>query len=274
MSRLVFFLSLILALLLVACGGGEPGRSADATTNEVTRIVETEVTVEVEVTRLVEVVVTATPLPTLEPTATPEIDPAVYVSGSNMTADDLPPGDPDTLGVIVAGSANDFDNVPVVIRNNTPGPFYDLDVSATVTDAAGAVVGTGRSSEVYPHYVPPGGIAYTRINFDDVTLDGNTVAYLVSGRDERGNSQDLEFAQHNPGGEGIVGLLQNSTGFPLEIVEAAVICFDDALTPLDVYDDYTDQERVEVDAQLPFQVGLFGDPCPRYLITANGHPAD
>lgn len=247
---------------------------------EVTRLVEVEVTrlIEVEVTRLVETIITSTPPP--DPTAapTPEIDPTAYIAGSNITPDDLPAGDPG-LVVIAAGPPSQFGAIPIVVRNNTDAPVYDLDISATARDAAGSVLGTGPGRDITPVYVPPGGIAFGRVLFEDTPLDGAEIEYLITGDDDPGSifiRRNLEVVEHNLVGGNIVGNLLNSNAAPLDLINVAVMCFDDTLTPITVRDSYTDQERVESGAQLPFSVDLLGDEaqCGRYLLAARGTETD
>lgn len=275
----------LVAILLVACGG-QP--SADLQPGqvevEVTRLVEVEVEVtrlvqiETEVTRLVETVVTATPLPTPLPSPTAEIDPAAYIAGSNISPDDLPAGDPG-LAVILTGAPNDFGNIPVVIRNNTDAPAYNIEISATARDAAGTVLGTGFAMLLAPSHVPPGGIAFGTVAFQDTPLDEADLEYLVTGDDAAPSflaRRDLEVVEHNLVGDNIAGLLFNSNASALDLIQVAVICFDDTGSPVATPSSFTDQDRVDAGAELPFSVDLFSnaDQCGRYLLAAHGFETD
>ena len=275
-------LLLVLTLILLAACGGQPTADGQTGRVEVTRLVEVEVTrlveTEVEVTRLVETVITAPPPPTSPPPPTAEIDPTAYIAGSNIIPDDLPAGDPG-LVVIAAGPPSDFGVIPVVIRNNTDAPVYNLEISATARDAAGSVLGTGPGRDIVPALVPPGGIAFGRILFEDTPLDGATIEYLVTGEPDPGTifiRRNLEVIEHNLVGGNVVGTLLNSNTAALDLINVAVICFDDALTPTTARDSYTDQESVEAGAQLPFSVDLLGDEaqCGRYLLAARGTETD
>lgn len=283
---------LVLFLILLTGCGGQPSTSVQPGQIEVTRLVEIEVTriveaevevtrlveVETEVTRLVETVVTPTPLPTASPAPTTEIDPTAYIATANVSLDALPAGDPG-LAVVAAGPPSRFGVIAVLIRNNTDSPVYNLDVSATARDAAGSVLGTGPGRDIAPSIVPPNGIAFGRILFEDTPLDGATVEYVVTGETTNRTifiPLDLEVVEHNLVGGNIVGSLLNSHSTALDSVEAFVICLDGNLTPIAAHSSRTDQERVESGAQLPFSVDLLGDEaqCGRYLLAAIGNKAD
>ncbi len=273
------FLLTLLTVLLVACGG-QPSAEVQTEQVEVTRLVEVEVTrlVEVEVTRLVETVITPTPPPAPTAAPTPEIDTTAYIAAANITPDDLPAGDPG-LVVIAAGPPNRFGAIPVLVRNNTNAPAYRLEISATARDAAGSVLGTGSSIDLLPTYVPPAGVAFGRVLFQDTPLDEAAIEYLVTGSDDPGTifiRRDLEVIEHNLVSGNIVGSLLNTNAAALEIINVGVICFDDTFVPTVSRDNYTDQERVESGAQLPFSVDLLGDEaqCDRYLLAARGTETD
>ena len=194
---------LALTLILLAACGGQPSTNLQPGQVEVTRLVEIEVTrlveTEVEVTRLVETVVTATPAPTPLPAPTTEVDATAYIAGSNITPDDLPAGD-SGLVVIAQGQPSDFGVIPVVVRNNTDGPVYNLEISATARDAAGSVLGTGSGRDIVPALVPPGSIAFGRILFEDTPLADATIDYLVTGDPDPGSifiRRNLEVIEHN-----------------------------------------------------------------------------
>lgn len=284
-------LLVLFIVLLMACGG-QPSASVQPGQVEVTRLVEVEVTrlveaevevtrlveVETEVTRLVETVVTPTPPPAPTAAPTPEIDPTAYIAAANITPDDLPAGDPG-LVVIAAGPPNQFGAIPVVIRNNTDAPVYRLEISATARNATGSVLGTGSSIDLLPTYVPPAGVAFGRVLFQDTPLDGATIEYLITGSDDPGTifiRRDLEVIEHNLVSGNVVGSLLNSSAAALELINVGVICFDETFVPTVSRDNYTDQERVETGAQLPFSVDLLGDEaqCDRYFMAARGTETD
>ncbi len=273
---------LVLTLILLAACGGQPSTNLQPDQVEVTRLVEIEVTrlveTKVEVTRLVETVVTATPAPTPLPAPPAEVDPTAYIAGSNITPDDLPAGDPG-LSVILTGAPNNFGNIPVVIRNNTDAPVYNIEISATARDAADTILGTGLAILLAPSYIPPGGIAFGTVGFQDTPLDGANLEYLVTGDDAPASflaRRDLEVVEHNLVGDNIAGLLLNSNASALDLIQVAVICFDDTGTPVATPSSFTDQDRVDAGAELPFSVDLFSnaDQCGRYLLAAHGFETD
>lgn len=275
---------LVLLITLLAACGGQPSTEVqpERVEIEVTRLVQVEITrlveVETEVTRLVESVVTLAPLPSPSPAPTAEIDPTAFIAAANMTIDDLPAGDPG-LVVLLAGAPNDFGNMPIVIRNNTDAPVYNVDISATVRDASGTVLGTGFAMLLAPSHVPPGGIAFGTVAFEDTPLDGAEFEYLVTGEDAPPSflaRRDLEIVEHNVVGDNIAGLLLNSNASSLNLIEVAVICFDDTGSPVATPRSFTDQDRVDAGAELPFSVDLFSnaDQCGHYLLAAHGFETD
>lgn len=215
-----------------------------------------------------------TPLP--EPTDTPEpdFDPTIYITGSNISLDDIPQGEPG-LVVVLAGPPGNFGVVPIVIRNNTDEPVFDIELSATARDAAGNILGTARGDDIVPDSVPPGGLAIGRVLFRDTPLENATLDYVLSGGDAPGFlfvNRDLEIVEHNLVGGNVVGLALNNHDSALNLIEVVVMCFDDQSVPTTVRSDFTDQDRVEAGAELPFSVDLLGDEakCNRYLLAGNG----
>lgn len=216
------------------------------------------------------------PTSTPEPTATPEPQPdmTIYVTGFNISPDDIPQGQ-EGLSVVLAGPPSQFGVVPVVVRNNTDAAVYDIDFSASARDTAGAIVGTGSGDDVVPSYVPPGGLAIGRLLFGDTPLDGATIEYVLTSRGEPGlifARRDLEIVEHNLVGGTVVGLSRNNHSSALDLTKVVVMCFDDDSIPTTVRFNYTDQDRVEAGADLPFSVDLLGeeDQCGRYLIAGSG----
>ncbi len=277
-----FLTFVIFAILLTACGGAPAADPGAVSQLEVTRLVEVEVTrlveTEVEVTRLVETVVTATPPPTSPPAPTAEVDTTAYIAGSNITPDDLPDGDPG-LVVIAEGAPTVFGNVPVVVRNNTDSPVYNLSISATARDDAGNVLGTGSGILLAPTYVAPGNVAFGTVSFMDTSLDSATIEYLVTGDDTSSTilaRRDLEVLEHSIVGNNIVGILLNSNSAALNLIQGVAICFNDDLIPVAAPSSFTDQERVNANSEMPFSVNLFNDTakCGRYFLAANGFETD
>lgn len=271
----------LIATLLTACGG-QPPTATQPDQVEVTRLVEVEVTrlveTEVEVTRLVETVVTTTPPPTPPPPPTAEIDPTAYLATANITPDDLPQGDPG-LVVVLAGPPGTFGVVPIVIRNNTDTPAYNIELSATARDAAGAILGTARGDDITPSYVPPGGVAIGRVLFQDTPIDGANIEYNITSAGGPGfifTRRDLVIEEHQLVNGNVVGLSMNNHSTALNLTKVIVMCFDDDLIPSAVRFDFTDQDRVEAGAELPFSVDLLGDEakCSRYLIAGSGRETD
>lgn len=218
----------------------------------------------------------ATPRPTDTPE--PEFDATVFVTGNNIAPDDLPEGEPG-LTVVTAGPSSTFGVVPIVIRNNSDAPAYDIDLSATARDEAGSVLGTGSGDDIVPSYLPPGGLAIGRVLFGDTPLDGATIDYLITADNDPGllfSRRDLVVIERNWVGESITGVMLNPHDTALDLTKAVIMCFDDTYTPMDIRVEFTDQERVEAGAELPFSVEMRTDEttCGRYLVVGSGWATD
>lgn len=218
------------------------------------------------------------PTNTVESTDTPEVqfDTTIYVTGSNMSVNDIPQGAPG-LVVVLAGPASTFGVVPIVIRNNTDAPVFDIELSATARDEAGNVLGTGPGRDITPSYVPPGGLAIGRVLFGETPMEGATIEYRLTADNELDSSRrDLEVVNHSVTGGNVVGELLNRRDSALDSVKVVVVCVDSTGVPVAAHFDFTDQDRVESAAVLPFSVDLLGDEadCGRYLLAATGREAD
>ncbi len=222
------------------------------------------------------------PAPSVSPRQTdtpePEFDTTIFVTGNNMSPDDLPGGEPG-LTVVTAGPSSTFGVLPIVIRNNTDTPVYDIDLSATARDEAGSVLGTGSGDDIVPTYVPPGGLAIGRVLFGDTPLDDAAIEYLITADEGAGglfSRRDMTVIEHNWVGESVAGVLFNPHDTALDLTKTVVMCFDDAYIPTDVRVEFTDQDRVEAGAELPFSVGMRAEAteCGRYLIVGSGWATD
>jgi hypothetical protein len=122
-------------------------------------------------------------------------------------------------------------------------------------------------------------LAIGRLLFGDTPLDDATIEYVFTYEDDPGfifARRDLEILEHNLIGGNVVGLSLNNNAAALDSTKFVVMCFGDDLIPTTVHFDFTDQDRVESGAQLPFSVDLLGDEaqCPRYLIAGSGRETD
>jgi hypothetical protein len=282
---------LVLALAVLACGGGQPLQV------EVTRIVPQTVKVEVtravpqtvEVTRIVRMVVTATsspatstPKPTRPPapTVTPTeifVQPAdarasAYIGGN--ASPPLPAGESGMLAVVATGSYDGVD-LPVVVRNNTGEAVIRVTVSAVARSADGKMLAAGGDQGFNPNLVRPGEITLGYVYFGgvdlppDVTFEFETSARSAS-KDEFENIRDLDVIDQSFIEDRIVGMLRNPHNERVSgPISVAVVCFDTEGALLGDYNDFTEKDEAEPGDTVPFQVGVRG-PCPVFLVAASG----
>lgn len=263
-------------------------RVAEVDQSEAQATTELSPTPEAEATATDAETDVATPSPTIppapsatpQPTAVPEpdLDTTIYVTANDMSVDDIPGGEPG-LTVVAAGPPSTFGVVPIVIRNNTDAPVYDIDLSASAHDETGSVLGTGSGDDIVPAYVPPGGLAIGRVLFGDTPLDGATIEYLITADDGAGflfSRRDMTVVEYNWVGESVVGVMLNPHNTALDLTKVVAMCFDDSYTPTSVRVEFTDQDRVEAGGELPFSVDMRTDEsqCGRFLIVGTGFMTD
>ena len=223
---------------------------------------------------------TPTPLPTWTPkpvAVAPKGTRAnsLFVHGNNSPQ--LPPGEPGRLSVIAHGRMQES-ILPIVIRNNTPTYITNMQVSGTARNAEGGMLATGGDQGITPNLVQPGEIAFGYVYFGDATLPDGTVFEFQtefepagSSMEEYESTRDLEVVEVSLVEDRLVGMLKNQhaegiTG-PISI---EAMCFENSGQILSHHSTYADQDSAAAGATIPYQVELYGDPCPMFLVTGSG----
>jgi len=197
-----------------------------------------------------------------------------YIGGNESP--NLPDGEPGILSVIVVGKY-DGNILPVVVRNNTAENVIRIHVSTTARSADGSMLAAGGDQGFKPNYVKPGEIALGYIYFDfDTTLpdDAKYEFEVTADNPETAsfeNIRDLDVIEQNQVENRIVGMLKNSQNVVVNgPIEVAVYCFTEEGALLGYHSDFTSKDTAKPDETIPFQVELYNDGCPIFLVSAYG----
>jgi len=199
-----------------------------------------------------------------------------YIGGN--ISPELQAGDPGTISIISIGKYKGS-VLPIVVRNNTSQSVIRIAVSAVARASDGSMLASGGDQGFNPNFVNPGEISMGYIYFgydiklpDDVTFEfESTAENSVSDFAEFENIRDLEVVELNYVDNRVVGSLRNShneiVGGPIDVV---VFCFAEEGRLLGQYSNFTDKEKAEPNDTIPFQVQIYDDQCPIYLVAAYG----
>jgi hypothetical protein len=200
---------------------------------------------------------------------------SIFVHGNNSPQ--LPPGEHGMVSVIAFGRMQG-NSLPIAVRNNTATYATNIHISGVARAGDGSMLATGGDQGIYPNLVQPGEVAFGYVYFGDATLpDGTTFEFhseyqpAGSSIEEFDNVRDLEVVEASFVENRIVGLLRNQYAASVSSsVSVDVMCFDESSQIIGHYDSYTDQDTAAAGATVPYQVELRNNPCPVFLVTANG----
>jgi hypothetical protein len=259
MWRPVMFLAAT-SLVLVACGGSSNKQStgtSSATTAPAT---------------------TTTTAPATTTTTVPVSAQSSYLAGNAHPQ--YPAGTPDEMSVVYQAPIASDENgtsVPFVFRNHTKAAVSHVDISATATDTAGKIVASGSSQGTAPAVVEPNQWAYAYIYFSPgtalATADKLSFSFETSPANTQSyNTAPIQVTQANLSGTAIAGGVQNTTGQKVEgPISISAYCLNSAGKPTRVHSTFTtgsgDLAPASKDS---FQVDLYGQSCPSFLVGASG----
>lgn len=185
---------------------------------------------------------------------------------------DPPDGTPGQLAVVTHGEPDPAGSVPFVVRNNLARTAVALEVSATVTDSSGRVVGSGRSNAlVTPFHVEPGAVAIGSVYFGYGQLGrGLSYQFTVRETEDHGVVVDLPVSEHGVVGDRVVGVATNNTADELKDLDAMATCFDASGRPTITTHESTHPDTLAVGERGSFQLATIGLPCVTYLVGATG----
>ena len=211
--------------------------------------------------------------------ATPEASP---VAKSKMPAyfagnayDLVPQGQSGKLDVVLVGPL--FGNaMPIVIRNNTKQPLDDVQATVEARDASGALLASGKSVTVYPHYLIPGAVSLTYVYFQQPqNLTGATFIVTATGKSPDSDSSSdymvLNIAEVDLQTDHLVGMAHNDYSESVEIPSVYGECFNEEGAIIGYFEGFISSD-IGPNDDAPFDVPLYGpDTCNLFLVVAAGH---
>lgn len=213
-------------------------------------------------------------------TTAPAADPSTSAGLEVVGAVTIPEGQPGELDVVLVGTLDDLSGtVPVVVRNNTSSPAYNLEATGTARAPDGSLAGSGSSQGFEPALVEPGEWAFGYVFFSAAVPGDAEFDLTATAATEQGFGGSLgaslsevttnsdEFGQH------VVGIVTNDSdeemGGPVSV---SVACFDQTGTQvLDVHTGYAEGDAIPAGGTSSFTVDLFDAPCPVFAAGASGY---
>lgn len=169
-------------------------------------------------------------------------------------------------------------SVPIVFRNNSNAAIAHVDISAAAKDSAGKIVASGASQGTDPSTVQPGQWAFAYIYFGPSKLAVNdTLSFsfqTTPASTESFNTAAIQVTQASPSGSSIAGGVQNTTGHPVQgPISVHAYCLNSAGDPTSVVTGFTSGSsgNLALDATDSFQLDLYGQSCPSFLVGASGY---
>lgn len=215
------------------------------------------------------------------PTTTPSTgqpaapDASLYVEAiGDISTLELPVGDPGAVSVVTVAAALDrTGSLPLVVRNNTTKSVGAIDVTGIARDSSGGLAASGSSQGFKPVVVAPGEIAYGYIYFGDGVPADATFELSVSADPVDEYFMPVLITELSANTDQIVGILTNDTGTHVSgPIGVDAICFESSgNTIVSTQGSYAEQDDLAPGATGSFSIDLFGDPCPRGLISASGY---
>lgn len=165
--------------------------------------------------------------------------------------------------------------VPIAIRNSTPQTVTSIEVTGAAKDKAGKIVGSGQSQGINPASVPAGGIALGFVYYTSKIPANAKIDFTVASSPLEGDPyfQDLKMDSANLVSDAITGQATNTSPSKLTgPYGVQVVCFDKRGKLLSTQVGYASPDAdLEPEQSVTFQVDLFGDPCPTFLVGAGGY---
>lgn len=165
--------------------------------------------------------------------------------------------------------------VPIAIRNNTPDAITSIEVTGAAKDKAGKIVGSGRSQGINPANVPAGGIALGYVYYSSEIPSTAKIDFTVASKPLEGEPyfQDLKIDEANLVSDAVTGQATNTSDNKLNgPYGVEVTCFDKKGKLLSTFSDFASPDAdLEPGQSVTFQAGLYGEPCPSFLVGVSGY---
>lgn len=187
-------------------------------------------------------------------------------------------GQPDRVDVVASGPISakyESTSVLIAVRNNTPKTITSIEVSGAAKDKSGKIIGSGQSQGINPAAVPAGGIALGYVYFSSEIPSKSKIDFTVASKPLEGEPyfQDLTIDEANLVGKAITGQATNTSKNKLNgPYGVQVTCFDKTGKLLSSHGDFASPDAdLEPNQSVTFQVDLFDNSCPTFLVGASGY---
>ncbi len=228
-------------------------------------------------------IVSQAPTPTVTQAAPKDARSSAYLQGN--ASPPLAAGKPGVVDVIAVGAVTGPGpsgvSVPIVVRNNTGHPVYGIAAAVTARDALGKLVAAGSDQGFHPYLVRPGEVAIGFVYFEPGSklsasdklgfqiTSKNSIAYLP------GSRADLAVKEATLSGGSIVGILSNTSGGVVNgPIGVNAICFSRKGKPISSEGAYANPDTIQRSGTASFQIDLYGDACPVFLVGGSGYRPD
>lgn len=261
----VMFLTIATVFAFAACGGSTATPSPTASPSP-------------------EPTASPTPAPTLAPARTPTPVPAPPTPASPLASDlvngtlnvSLPAGDPGKVSILAIGPLDRSGSVPVIARNNTSGSVRQVQLSGTVRGPDGALLASGKDQGLKPNVVGPGQVVFGYVYFSINLQAPQGSIYSINATWTAGSSdeyrKDVKVTELNQLSDRIVGSVANPYNYTVSgPISVDVMCFDNNGQPLSTHGGFTAQDSLGPNATGSFQISLYNESCPLFLIAAGGY---
>ncbi|WP_116996392.1 hypothetical protein [Desertimonas flava] len=200
--------------------------------------------------------------------------PGVSVIGDVEIPEGTGTGD---VEVVLLGAPFEDIAVPFVVRNNTDEPLYGLRAESTARASDGTLVAAGRTLEVAPVVVPPGGYAFGDVAYP-ASLDGTETHDLQwSSNDDPGDEIQVDVVEaeltDDIAGPMYVGIARNTSDHDVtSALTVLAACFDDAGAITSISHAFAGHDGLAAGAEVGFNVGVSraADGCTNALIAVSG----
>ena len=239
---------------------------------------DAQATIEAQATRISELETQVAELGGGQPMSTPvpgekgAASPFLFGPGNDV----LPVGPAGEVSIVVVGSYDG--TLPVVLMNSTSESIGDIEISTTVRDATGALIGAGGSLGINPYEVAPGGYAIGYVYFDGVDFPAGAVFEFdvdyetISLMRYRG-IYDAEVNEASFLGDRLVGEIVNPHEFELSgPISVNVMCFDADGQIIGFDTGYSEVDTLPAGDSTVFQVDFWNvDDCSLFVVAASGY---
>ena len=191
----------------------------------------------------------------------------------DLTGITLPTGDPGVVVIASSAGADSSGSVAVLVRNNTADVIGSIEVTGTVRDATGKLVGSELSPVLEPIRVSPGEVAFGYISYPaDELPDGAAFEFLTNFSDIANESHlSATITELTVLPDKLVGIASNDNDQKIiGPIGVTAICFDAQGLPTRSVIAFLDQDELPPGGKGSFSIDVADGPCDRGFMGASG----